>query len=277
MAITAILGAVIKPYLKETIVMGIFGKIFEKKYCSICQGEIGLLGNRKLEDGNLCKNCAAKLSPWFSDRRSSTVAQIQEQLDYREANKAEVAAFHTTRSFGSGTKVLMDEDAKKFMVTSARNLVEANPDVMDFSQVTGCDLDISEHRSEAKHKDSEGNSVSYNPPRYTFSYDFNMIIRVNNPYFDTIKFRLNSSSVCLNANDPVTAMNAPNPEYNRDYQEFKHMGDEIKEILMRARQQVRDDAKAAAAPKQAVTCPCCGATTFPDVHGRCEFCGGSVN
>ena len=93
--------------------MGIFGKIFEKKYCSICQGEIGLLGNRKLEDGNLCKNCAAKLSPWFSDRRSSTVAQIQEQLDYREANKAEVAAFHTTRSFGSGTKVLMDEDAKK--------------------------------------------------------------------------------------------------------------------------------------------------------------------
>ena len=55
--------------------MGLFDKIFEKKICAICGGEIGLLGNRKLEDGNMCKNCAAKLSPWFSDRRSSTVEE----------------------------------------------------------------------------------------------------------------------------------------------------------------------------------------------------------
>ena len=43
--------------------MGLFGKLFEKKECSVCGGEIGLLGNRKLEDGNLCKNCAAKYPP----------------------------------------------------------------------------------------------------------------------------------------------------------------------------------------------------------------------
>ncbi|MEF2896739.1 MAG: DUF4428 domain-containing protein, partial [Senegalimassilia anaerobia] len=49
--------------------------MFEKKTCSICGGEIGLLGNRKLEDGNLCKECAGKLSPFFSDRRASTVEQ----------------------------------------------------------------------------------------------------------------------------------------------------------------------------------------------------------
>ena len=49
--------------------------LFDKKYCSICGEKIGFLGNRKLEDGNLCKNCSAKLSPWFSDRRSSTVEE----------------------------------------------------------------------------------------------------------------------------------------------------------------------------------------------------------
>lgn len=38
-------------------------------------------------------------------------------------------------------------------------------------------------------------SVSYNPPRYKYSYDFYMIIRVNTRYFDEIKFKLNSSSV----------------------------------------------------------------------------------
>ena len=80
--------------------MGLFGKLFEKKECDICGGEIGLLGNRKLEDGNICKACAAQLSPWFSDRKSSTIAEIKEQLAYREANKEKVAAFRTTRTLG---------------------------------------------------------------------------------------------------------------------------------------------------------------------------------
>ncbi|MBQ2412622.1 MAG: DUF4428 domain-containing protein, partial [Anaerotignum sp.] len=74
--------------------MGLFDKLFEKKECAICGGEIGLLGNRKLEDGNMCKKCAEKLSPWFTDRKESTVAEIQEQLAYREANKEKVAAFN---------------------------------------------------------------------------------------------------------------------------------------------------------------------------------------
>lgn len=88
--------------------MGLFGNLFEKKICSVCGGEIGLLGNRKLEDGNLCKNCAKKLSPWFSDRRHSTVDEIKEQLACREASLEQVKAFHTTRTLGADTKILLD-------------------------------------------------------------------------------------------------------------------------------------------------------------------------
>ena len=66
--------------------MGFFGKLFEKKVCSVCDGEIGLLGNRKLEDGNLCKECAKKLSRWFDDRRHSTVEQIKAVLPARWHN-----------------------------------------------------------------------------------------------------------------------------------------------------------------------------------------------
>ena len=29
--------------------------------CDICGEKIGLLGNRKLDDGNLCKDCAKKI------------------------------------------------------------------------------------------------------------------------------------------------------------------------------------------------------------------------
>lgn len=279
--------------------------LFDKKYCSVCGEKIGLFGNRKLEDGNLCKACAAKLSPWFSDRRSSTVEQIKAQLDYREANREAVAAFHTTRTLGRSTKVLLDEDAGTFMVTSARDLTEANPDVIRYAQVTGCDLDIEECKTEEKRevKDSEGRTqrVSYNPPRYTYSYDFYMIIRVNHDYFDEIRFRLNSSTVevgrlgsPVGVNRPMarnagldvvgsvlqglnTAMNQTDPRMqNPEYAEYYNMGQEIKAALTQIRTQVRDEIAAANAPKTAVVCPACGATTMPDANGCCEYCGSPV-
>lgn len=258
--------------------MGLFGKIFEKKICDICGGEIGMLGNRKLDDGNMCKNCAKKLSPWFSDRRRSTVESIKNQLEYREANKAEVAKFNPTLTFGTGVKVYLDEDSRKFIVTrvGANKFAEENPDVIDYSAVTGVDLDIEENMTEDEREDNEGNSVSYNPPRYFYSYDFNVIIRVNSPYFDEIKFRLNSSDVEVNPYNSVSADRKPYPESNRDYCEFKKMGEDIKNALTQARRQVRDEAAAARVPKQAVVCQCCGASTIPDDNGRCEFCGGAA-
>lgn len=257
--------------------MGLFDKIFEKKLCSVCGGEIGLLGNRKLEDGNLCKECAKKLSPWFDDRRHSTVDQIKEQLAYREANRKEVEKFHTTRTLGSDMKILLDEDACKFMVTRERNLVDANPDVLDFSQVTGVRIDVDEDTREDKTTDKDGNRVSYTPPRYFYSYDFKVIINVNHPYFDEIDFDLSSSSVETNPNASVPAARKPVPTTCREYRDYDAMGKDIKDTLTGVRNQVREAAAAAAAPKTAVTCPWCGATTMPNASGQCEYCGGAIN
>ena len=91
--------------------------LFDKKYCDFCGGKIGLLGNRKLEDGNMCKECASKLSPWFSERRHSTKAEIAEQLAYREENKNAVRNFTTTRSIGNYMKLLLDENHQSRMFT----------------------------------------------------------------------------------------------------------------------------------------------------------------
>lgn len=183
--------------------MGLFGKIFEKKVCDICGEEIKLLGNRKLEDGNLCKNCAGKLSPWFDERRHSTVEQIKEQLSYREANKADVAAFHETRSMGKNTRVILDEEAGKFVVTSAKDLTAANPDVIDVKKITSVEYEVKESRYEEKHteKQPDGSSkqVSYIPPHYTYNYDFRIVIKVEHPYFDDISFNLNSTSVKISS------------------------------------------------------------------------------
>lgn len=252
----------------------------------------------------MCKACASKLSPWFSDRRNSTVAEINEQLAYREENRSKVAAFHTTRTLGENPKVLLDEDAGKFMVTSARNLAEANPDVLDFADVTGCDLDIDEDKTEIQYKDKDGNRQSFNPKRYAYSYDFYIVIHVNNPYFNEIRFRLNHSRV---DNDQETLLDGPNAmprartagrpmpggprpgmaggltsnaaqvRASVEYRQYEQMGKEIRQALLQVRRDVRANAAAAAAPKQAVTCPWCGATTTPDASGCCEYCGGSVN
>ena len=278
--------------------------LFDKKYCDVCGEKIGLLGNRKLEDGNLCKNCAGKLSPFFSERRHSTLAEIKEQLQYREENKEAVSNFHVTRTLGKYTKVMLDEDARKFMVTSAKNLEEANPDVLDYSQVTGCNLDIDENRSEIYRKVGD-KQESYNPKRYNYSYNFDFIINVNHPYFDEIKFRLNSSSIDTGEQRPGTTtttsarpvnagsnigdvivggvLNALSGQQTTsvgippEYQECLNLGEEIKAALMSARQEVRDEVAAQNAPKVAVKCPQCGASTIPDKFGRCEYCGGAVN
>ena len=130
--------------------------LFDKKYCDICGEKIGLLGNRKLEDGNLCKDCAKKLSPWFSDRRRSTVEDIKGQLAYREENREKAAQFRITRSFGEERKVLLDEEHRWFTVTRARDLAEANPDILDFDAITGCRLDIDENRTELTREDADG-------------------------------------------------------------------------------------------------------------------------
>ena len=219
--------------------------LFDKKYCDICGEKIGLLGNRKLEDGNLCKDCAKKLSPWFSDRRSSTVAEIRDQLDWREANCKRTAQFCTTRTFGERTKLLLDEQHQWFTVTRAKNPAEDNSDVLDFSVITGCRMDIDETRNELKHeaKDREGKTVrkSYDPPRYEYYYDFYIIISVNVPYFTEIKFQLNDGRVYVPYESAATGMFGSGlfqsmrqePMFDVRYRNFKEMGDEICNLLNR--------------------------------------------
>lgn len=264
--------------------MGLFGKLFEKKICDICGGEIGLLGNRKLEDGNLCKNCAKKLSPWFEERRHSTVEDIRAQLQYRQENQTRVNQFCTTRSMGESDRVLLDETHGWLTVTRQRDMQEEKPDVLDFSAITGCRMDIHESRSELKREDSEGNKVSYNPPRHEYSYNFYIIITVNNPYFDDMKFRLNDCTVEFEDGPNMAGRRTGgffdlgrsmfDPMNNPDYRYYYNLSEEICQAVRDA--QARGQ-KASVEPTPAPVpaagpwnCPACGAQN----NGKfCESCG----
>lgn len=238
--------------------MALFGKLFEKKYCSVCGTELGVFGKTKLADGLLCKECAGKLSPYFTGARQATVDQIKEQLAYREQNKQAVAAFAPTRTLGTSTKVYIDEDDAKVIITRASDWRSANPDVFDYTQITGCNYDVDESRDEVTYKDKEGNTKSYNPPRYEYEYDFYVTIFINHPYVSKIRFKLNQGTIERRG--------------SAEYVSTENQAKEICDALAQVQQGVRD----AKAPKTAMQCPHCLATTVPDENGRCEYCGGAI-
>ncbi len=169
--------------------------VFDKKFCDICGAKIGLLGNRKLDDGNLCKDCAAKLSPFFTGRRRSTVADIREQLAYREANKAKLALFRPTEIIGeSGMRVYIDRVARVFAVTRSTDFNSANPDLIPLDRVISVDVDIKEDADEIFTTDAEGKEISYDPKQYEYEYTFDVTINVNCDFFSEIKYELSSGN-----------------------------------------------------------------------------------
>ena len=169
--------------------------LFEKKFCDVCGEKIGILGNRKLQDGNLCKDCAKKLSPWFDDRRHSTLEEIKSQLQMREENRRMVNSFRPSRVVRSDRHNLYIDEVQQMFAVCVNLDKEDNPDIISLSLVTGCNMSVDEDRKEIYRTDQDGDEVSYNPPRYEYSYDYYIYIYLNHPYIDEMKLRLNSMEI----------------------------------------------------------------------------------
>jgi hypothetical protein len=189
-----------------------------KKECDICGGKIGLLGNRKLDDGNCCKDCAHKLSPWMTDRRKTTIADIKQHLAYREENKRKLDRFNPTSIAGEDHtwRVYMDPNMGAFIVSNSKNWRNDNPDLILLSQVTSCEIERIEHKKEVYQQMADGTKKSYFPARYDYTYDFKAHIRVNSPWFQEIDFGLNTLSV---------------DRYDQQYRQYEAMGDQIRAML----------------------------------------------
>ena len=181
--------------------MGLFDR-FKKQDCEICGKEVGMFGYKKLEDGEICKDCLKLLSPWFEDRRHATVAQIKEQIAYRQRNAEDLEYFTISRQIGRNEYVMYIEEIDgfptRFFVTNHSDYKAVNPDIIFFRDVVSCVTDVDERHEEIKQRNSDGQMVSYCPPRYKHHYNFYIKMEIrNNPYFHEIKFRINSSDIIL--------------------------------------------------------------------------------
>lgn len=250
--------------------------LFDKKYCDICREKIGLLGNRKLSDGNLCKDCAAKLSLWFTERKQSTVEEIREQLRLREENRQKLAGFHPTRTIGVDTKVYVDEPGKTFIVTGAQDIMKANPDLIRMDQVADCQMDIRHTRTELKRENAQGEKVSYDPPVYEYDYTFWMEISViGHPYIGSIRFRLNDRDITIRSEARRSLLGMPtddiHPEFNVEYREYLEMATLIVAVM-----KLGSDPQAAAADMAApapVSAPAPAPTPVSSGAWTCRSCG----
>ena len=106
-------------------------------------------------------------------------------------------------------------------------------------------------------KDSEGKTTqeSYNPPRFNYSYDFDVIIYVNTPYFNEMKFQINSDTVEIEGTkeggstpikldsistkkdlvDTILKAAADTKKRNAEYLKYETMANEIKDTLLELR------------------------------------------
>lgn len=279
--------------------MGLFDA-FKKKDCEICGKEVGLFGYKKLEDGEICKDCVKLLSPWFDDRRHSTVAQIKQQLTYREENRAALNTFRPTVAFGERYTLraeLVNGVPTRFVVERTDSYKEENADIISFRDVTSFNIDVQESKQELMARNSKGEEVSYNPPRYEYSYDFYAEIHVNHPYFDEISFQLNRDSVELETVERRpgfgTVRTGFDPTLYPEYRQYRGECDELEELFQAGmqgmvlkgfapaaqpiiqatpvQQPAPEPVPAPSAPK---FCPNCGA---PADGGKfCQSCGSRL-
>ena len=266
--------------------MGLFDA-FKKKDCEICGKEVGMFGYKKLEDGEICKDCVKLLSPWFDDRRHSTVDQIKAQLAYRAQNQQDLASFRVSQVIGEEYKMYIEEVngvPTRFLISDAQSYMDENPDIIRFADLLSCTIDVDADETELKKEDANGNEISYSPPRYETEYDFYVDMQIgNNPYFDDIRFKLNSSSVTLETRGATTGsflgmsfgsgpVDMSRPREQERYEAYNTMCQQIEEIVRRSRMEPQVEAQPApqepAGPK---FCQNCGA---PAEGGKfCQYCG----
>lgn len=275
--------------------MGILNKLLETKYCSICNQQIPFATNKKLRDGSCCASCYEKLSPFYRDakRKYDTVADIKYQIERRKASEILSKNFQTTRHFGADIGLFVDEEKRLFYVASNDRKSKKAPDIIECSSITRVSLDLDEHRTEMKYRDSNDEVKSFNPPCYACSYDFYIDIDVNIPYIESIRIKLNKKPVDNNQAKIVKLNNGgligkftdaflPAKSYNGKtsnadeviasdkYQYYSQVAEEIKETLLSCRKNTEKE------NTEICKCPWCGMNVFVKLI-NCNHCGGPLN
>ena len=173
--------------------MGLFDR-FKKQDCEICGKEVGMFGYKKLKDGEICKDCVKLLSPWFEDRKESTVAQIKAQIAYRAQNAEELKSFNPTKVYGDFEYMYVEERdgvPYRFCVSRNKDYLKENADLVLVEDLREVIIDIDDNAHEHREDEEDPDDVTYD---LDYRFSVSLLIK-NNPYFNSIHFDLNTRGV----------------------------------------------------------------------------------
>lgn len=182
--------------------------LFSRESCCICGGKTGMF-DKKCKDGKVCKECAGKLSVWFTDHKNASLESLKTQLSVRQADASLVKAYNFSKVFGEFGVILIDEQNKVFVafpdtssglfgnqrkVKSIDDVMDLGPDIIRFDQVEDFEIDINEMTREEK-QIVDGKQESYDPPHILYMETFTLRMKINHPYINSIYIQLNDGSV----------------------------------------------------------------------------------
>ena len=151
--------------------------LFSKKECSFCGQQSGVLSNHKLADGNICRECRLRLSPFYSLWKGDTVAKIGAQLEYRERNLAELDGFRPIIAVGGEGKIFIDMQMGKFAIAREEELREENPDLFSLAGLQSCTFYVREHY--VKGDENE---------RSKYMYQFFLRVQTDHPFIHSLSY-----------------------------------------------------------------------------------------
>ena len=158
---------------------------------------------RNRTDAELREQRKAAKNGFSSEKLLQNMKQLNQKLS-QGADEAAAGAAGTAGGFTGGLRnCLLDTSRYNLYIDERQQLFAAsvnldredNPDIISLSQITGCNLDVDEMRTEEYRTDRDGERESYNPPRYSYSYDYYFYIYLNHPYIHEMKLKLNSMDI----------------------------------------------------------------------------------
>ena len=166
--------------------MGLFGK----KVCGICGKELGLLGHKKLNDGDICKECLSYASPWLTGRRGLTIADMQAHLDYRRLNQDNLQYFkESDRAVADNMVVSVDATNKCLIMAHNAAGLRANPDIIYLDQITGVTAEIRENFSHIHREHPEPHEEE------NYDYYFQVHMYLTHEWIPEISMSVNTFSI----------------------------------------------------------------------------------
>lgn len=265
---------------------------FLTKICSFCNTSIFAFGGYALADGCYCKQCKAKLSPFFIHNKTLTINELRDQLEKRKSNEQAFATFILTKSIGNQPQLLIDEvNGQFYILLTSQKSDSSTPDVINFAQIVDCSIDITEEKTEVKYKDFNDNLKSFSPPYYAYSFDFFLNISVSIPYIQTIRIKLNTNPIdndqphiiektggigqmfkdALGSARSFNGMtsNITEVQASSAYQKYTKISNDMKEALLEGKKSLH-------LQKATSRCPWCDCIVTSNSAGTCEHCGGAL-